>query len=152
MLFDSTKLNLFTLTNHNALSDRNRALVSGIESLSLSEEEFDHEAHVQLAWTYLRLHPAATAFKKCCQSIQGFATHLGATDKFHVTITLANFLLVANSMSNCDNTETWPAFKRRNTELFKNPMELIYHLYTHERLNSPEARTTALAPNAQFDM
>ncbi|NNF17625.1 MAG: hypothetical protein HKN70_12855 [Gammaproteobacteria bacterium] len=146
-LFDLDRLNRFALTNHNAVSDGNHALVNAMEQLTMEKGQFDHAAHVQLAWTYLRMHPPQQALGECSRTIKAFAEHVGVTDKYHATITLANFLSVAISMEEADNTEIWPAFVRRNTELLRHPMQAVYRLYTHECLESDEARQEFLDPD-----
>ena len=148
-IFDTVKLQRYHLTNHNAVGDRNLALVRNMESLTLDAGQFNHRAHVELAWTYLKLHPPQQALDECVSAIKKFATHHGAAGKYHATITLANFLIVANSMEEADNTETWPSFVRRNNDLLMHPMESVYKLYTHERLNSDEARTHFLEPDGK---
>src|SRR5471030_816022 len=56
---------------------------------TLPEEHFTHLGHLRLACLQLQRAPFDAAVQNTCAGIRRYATHLGATDKFHWTITQA---------------------------------------------------------------
>ncbi|WP_342118459.1 hypothetical protein [Pseudoduganella sp. OTU4001] len=66
-----------------------QAFVSSLENCTLPAEQFNHAGHVRLACLYLAQHPLDEAIARTCATIRAYATHLGAADKFHATVTIA---------------------------------------------------------------
>ncbi|HWE08644.1 MAG TPA: hypothetical protein VG325_04790 [Solirubrobacteraceae bacterium] len=50
---------------------------------------FGHREHLELAWTYLRLHPTEEAERVMVAAIRHIARRHGAEEKYHETITRA---------------------------------------------------------------
>ena len=65
------------------------------ERLVLNPECFNHEGHCRLAWIYLRRLPMDEAIQRACVNIKAFASSLGASDKFHFTMTQAFMCIIA---------------------------------------------------------
>lgn len=63
--------------------------VSSLEACTLPPEHFNHAGHVRLACHYLAQHSLEEAIGRTCAAIRSYATHLGAADKYHATITIA---------------------------------------------------------------
>ena len=65
------------------------AFVSSLENCTLPPEQFNHAGHLRLAWHYLAQHPLDEAIARTCATIRAYATHLGAAEKYHATVTVA---------------------------------------------------------------
>lgn len=63
--------------------------LSGLEACTLPSEHFNHAGHLRLACLYLARHPLDEAIERTCATIRAYATHLGAANKYHATITIA---------------------------------------------------------------
>jgi len=50
--------------------------------------EFSHQSHIRMAWLYLRADGWEKGQERIQREIQNFAAALGATRKYHQTITL----------------------------------------------------------------
>ena len=63
--------------------------VGRLEACTLPPEHFNLAGHVRLACHYLAQHSLEEAIVRTCATIRSYATHLGAADKYHATITVA---------------------------------------------------------------
>jgi len=63
--------------------------LSSFERCTLPQEHFNHAGQVRLAWLCLERLAFDDAEDRTCEGIRAYATHLGAADKFHRTITVA---------------------------------------------------------------
>ena len=63
--------------------------LSGLEACTLPPEHFNHAGHLRLACLYLARYPLDEAIARTCSTIRAYATHLGAANKFHTTMTVA---------------------------------------------------------------
>lgn len=59
---------------------------------------FTHEAHLRLAWVYLKKYGVQTAEQKISAQIQQFDQRHGKGDKFHKTLTVAAVKVVHHFM------------------------------------------------------
>ena len=50
---------------------------------------FTHEAHLRLAWIHIKHYGVVQAEKNIVQQLQRYVAHLGAQDKFNMTLTVA---------------------------------------------------------------
>jgi len=69
------------------------------ETCQLPNALFHHRDHLRLAWIYLRRYGSAEAGARISKSIQRYAAHHGATQKYNETVTLAWLQLVDNAVS-----------------------------------------------------
>lgn len=119
--------------------------IKEIEDLSLDPIHFDHRGHLRLCWLYLTQYDLPTASARVADGIRRYATHLGATDKFHATLTEGFVLLVASRM---DASETdWQQFLDNNPDLLEDAPALLARHYSEERLGCAEAHTQVLPPD-----
>jgi hypothetical protein len=127
-------------------------LVTAFENLSLDAESFAHRDHIRLAWIYLDRYPAHEALPRFANGLRKFATHLGAADKYHETITWAYFALINERMARGgDQPETrhlgWEEFSAANADLFEWPGGALARYYTPSTLDSDLARRVFLLPD-----
>jgi hypothetical protein len=116
------------------------------ETLSLSPSQFHHRDHVRLAWLYLRDHPMPVALEKFAMGLRRFATHYGASGKYHETITWALLTLIHERMEPNSGMD-WEAFEATNADLFEWPSPLLARYYTPEILASDLARSSFVMPD-----
>lgn len=109
----------------------------------LQAADFDHRAHVRVAWIVLERQPLDESIESICRGIQRFALHLGATTKFHRTISEALARIIASKLGHA----TWHDFVHAHPELISNVRELLAQYYSPELLGSDAARRGFFAPD-----
>ena len=85
------------------------------ESREAYPTRFDHEAHIYVAWLYLREYPRDQAIAAFDAALRRLTEKIGATSKYNAMITWLFLLLIAERMN---NGEDWAAFRARNSDLF----------------------------------
>lgn len=117
--------------------------VAAMEDLSFPAADFHHRDHVRLAWLYARDWPEDDG-RRCADTIRRYATHHGAPGKYHHTMTLAWFRVVAGLRSREPEAE-FDAFLEAHPELLDR--ELLARYYSADRLRSEQARAGWLEPD-----
>jgi hypothetical protein len=115
-----------------------------LESCRLAPAAFGHRGHVRLAWICCQIESLEAASARCAGLIRAFANSLGATTKFHQTLTTACVALVADSMR---PGEYWEEYVRRAPEILTDPRKALAWHYSTERLQSDLARERFVAPD-----
>jgi hypothetical protein len=118
-----------------------------LESCTLPESEFGHDAHVRAGYLYLRKSDFAGALHRIRRSIGAYATHHGKPDRYHETITVAYLALIQQCIFERGDGGGWAAFAQSNPELF-NP-ELLGQFYDRDVLYSKMARRVFLLPRSK---
>jgi hypothetical protein len=106
--------------------------VEEFEACRFPNELFHHEDHLRLAWIYLQKYGRAAAETRMCDSIRRYASSLGATRKYHHTMTIAWVRLLA---------AVGPS-----SELLRN-RDALLDFYSRDRLLSDEARAAWVEPD-----
>jgi hypothetical protein len=114
------------------------------ESLSLPPDEFSHEAHVQVAWSYLAEHPLLEVLRLFPANLKRFAANAGAANKYHATVTWAFLFAIADRIEECGERESWERFIERNRDLLQS--DFLGRYYTKEILDSDAARSRFILP------
>ena len=130
----------------NVLSDKE--FLEQFESLTLDEELFDHKGHIRLAWLYLNQYDLEKASSLVAKNIKAYAENLGATDKFHTTITIALVRIIQNRIS-YEKKISWEKFLLDNSDLIDNALSVLAQHYTSELLFSDKARISYLEPDVK---
>jgi hypothetical protein len=120
-----------------------REFVAAFEACTLPAELFDHREHVRLAWLYLREQPLLEALPRFIASLKRYAESLGASGKYHETITYAFMFLIHERMQ-CGAAETFDGFASANTDLLG---PILQRYYRGETLASDFARSTFVLPD-----
>jgi hypothetical protein len=123
-----------------------REFVAALESCTLPPDAFDHRAHVRLAWLYLAEQPLLEALPRFIASLKRYAGSLGASGKYHETITYAFIFLIHERMAERP-AETFDAFADANPDLFG---AILDQYYLAETLASPLARSVFVLPRSVF--
>jgi hypothetical protein len=127
------------------------AFLTAFRNATLPSKAFNHEAHLRLAWLHLQRSPVKKAIRDVQEQIQRYALSLGATDKYHCTLTVASMKLVQERSG---GTEIgFEEFRNRHPELLTEFKGLLLRHYSEARLFSPEARMHYLEPDLlPFDL
>lgn len=109
-------------------------LLAQVEACALDPSLFNHAAHVRLALACLHAAggDADAAAVRCCAAIRGYATHLGAADKFHWTVTEALVRLLAAG---------------KHDEVVRDARACVARHYSAAVLASSQARTRFVLPD-----
>ena len=121
-----------------------RDFAAAVEACTLPAAGFDHRQHVRLAWLYLTAEPLLEALTHFVTTLKRYATSLGATTKYHETITFAFLFLIHERMQRTPSS-TFDAFAAAHPDLFE---PILDRYYRPETLASELARTTFVMPDA----
>jgi hypothetical protein len=127
-------------------------LVQAFEDQSLPLEQWNHRAHVRVAFTYLRRHAFADALRRMRAGVKAFNLHHHVPDSptsgYHETTTVAFMTIIAATMQAYGNT-----YPTRDSEAFcdTHPHLLHKHIlrlfYSPERRMLPEAKHSFVEPD-----
>ena len=123
-----------------------REFVAAFESCTLPPEGFPHRAHVRLAWLYLRDGSLLVALTRFVEGLKRYAGSLGASAKYHETVTWAYMFLIHDRMAR-EEHDTFDDFAAANADLFNGVLEKYY---SKETLSSDLARRTFVMPDASL--
>ena len=123
-----------------------RELMARFADLSLPKQNFDHAAHVHLAWALLASSPLLTAMRTYRSQLQAFAAHHGATGLYNETITCFYLLLIRERMDSLGPGHDWPAFQAANPDLFSQLKPFLERWYPGGAAFAPEAKASFRLP------
>jgi hypothetical protein len=124
------------------------AFARAFENGAVTPAQFDHRAHVRVAWVYL--HEAASmdeALPRMRDAIRRFAAAAGAAQKYHETITVLWMRLLADVKARGASGELAEVL-RAHPALADKDLPLQY--YSRERLFSDEARAAWVEPDRRL--
>ena len=122
------------------------AFARAFEAGGVTPEQFDHAAHLRVAWVYLREAGSAdAALPRIREAIQRFAAAAGAAQKYHETITVVWMRLLeeagAGVLRPCELSE----LLRQRPELADKNLPLKF--YSRDHLFSDRAREAYVPPD-----
>ena len=118
------------------------------EAMQVAPANFDHAAHVRLAYVYLCRHPVDEAAAAMKRAILGYLNHLGVGEtKYHETMTRAWVMAVDFFMKKNGVCPSSADFMRRSPELLDSKIMLTH--YSAQTLFSAEARRQFVTPDIQ---
>jgi hypothetical protein len=131
-----------------AKGQSDEAFLAAVESATHPGEEFNHRAHVRLAWLCLREQRGLDAgLGRIRGLIRNYATALGAPGKYHETVTRAWAELVWSAARRTPEADTFEALVEAHPELLDS-RRLSSH-YTEALLHSPEAKAGWVPPDVR---
>ncbi len=132
------------MPSHQASED-DREFRSAFESCTVAPSEFNHQAHVRLAFIYLTDGDADSAVQKMRDALLNFLEHNGIPRaKFHETLTRAWVLAVQHFMNRSASTSA-SDFIAKNPELLDSKIMLTH--YSASVLFSADARASFVEPD-----
>lgn len=127
-------------------ADAGSELVAAFENATLDAGGFDHEAHIRVAWHYLRAMSLLDAIERFTAAIQRLTVKLGVSGKYHETITWFYLIKIAERLPSSPGDD-WPAFKAANADLFAWNPSLVERYYSASLLASDRARQQFVLPD-----
>jgi hypothetical protein len=122
------------------------ALCEAFEAGHLPPEQFDHRAHVRLAYAYLADHDSGAAVARMRSALRTFLRSHGiAPAKYHETLTQSWILAVRHFMARSSGSDSADAFIAEHPELLDSKIMLSH--YSASVLFSPEARASFVEPD-----
>jgi hypothetical protein len=119
--------------------------VEAFEAADIAADRFDHEAHVYIGWLYLERFTLLDAIGRFTSALKRLTIKLGATEKYHETISWFFMILIAERrQSACAGS--WADFRRQNEDLFRGS-ELLQRFYSSQCLRSSLAKETFVLPD-----
>lgn len=109
-------------------------------------EQFNHRAHVRLAYAYLVESDPEAAGARMRSALQAFLRHHGiAPEKYHETLTRAWILAVRHFMERSSGSASAEEFMAGNPEILDSKIMLTH--YSATVLFSAEARASFVDPD-----
>lgn len=132
------------MQSHQA-SNEDRQFRLAFEACTIAPSEFNHQAHVRLAYVYLTEGDADSAIQKMRGALLNFLQHNGIPrSKFHETLTRAWVLAVQHFMNRSASTSA-ADFIAKNPELLDSKIMLTH--YSASVLFSADARACFVEPD-----
>ena len=121
--------------------------IDAFEAATISAAAFDHEAHIYMAWLYLREYPPHEAIGRFTDALRRFTASLGVPGKYHETISWFFMLLIEERRSTQQNSD-WHAFHRSHADLFaRGENSVLNRHYSRDLLLSEHARKSFVLPD-----
>ena len=128
------------------VSDNDRQFAAAVQDCSISLDEFDHRAHLKLAYVYLTMHTPDEAVDLVRGALMGLLEHNNIdTTKYHETITRAWVLAVFHFMNKSVASVSADTFIDQHPQML-NAKIMMSH-YSPETLFSEDARLSFLEPD-----
>lgn len=118
--------------------------IEQFEAGAIDADRFDHEAHVYVAWLFLREFEPAEAIARYDAALRRLTVKLGVPGKYHATITWL-FLLLISERARDD--ESWALFRSRNENLICSSRSTLQRYYSDTLLLSDAARERFVLPD-----
>jgi hypothetical protein len=135
------------MTAH-ALSEDDRRFRSAFETGGVAPADFDHRAHVRLAYAYLVENDDETATARMRDALHGFLRRNGIDPaKYHETMTRAWILAVRHFMARSSPAASAGAFIDANPVLLDTKIMLTH--YSAGLLFSDAARARFVSPDRE---
>ena len=128
------------------ISDEDREFKEQFETCKLPASEFNHRAHLRLAYIYLTGNNDEIAYRLMRDSLHGFLEYNDVDlSKFHETITRAWILAVRHFMEKGSGAESANSFIDNNPAMLDKDIMMTH--YSAEVLFSNEARESFVDPD-----
>jgi len=129
---------------HKNLPDED--FLSSLQSGDLNPKIFNHEAHLRLAYILSKKFDKDTSIEKVMHCIHGYVNHLGAQDKYHMTLTIAAVKIVHHFMEKSASTN-FNTFIKEYPQLNDDFKRLLFTHYSKKAIESPEAKLKYIKPD-----
>ena len=117
-----------------------------MESCEFLASEFNHRAHLRLAYIYLSKTNTEKSSDLMRDTLNRFLIYNGVDlSKYHATLTKAWILAVHHFMNKTGDSSSADEFINKNTEMLDTKIMMTH--YSAEVLFSDEARAAFLQPN-----
>ncbi len=118
---------------------------SQFSTCELAPELFSHEAHIRLAWIHITRYGIDQAISNIQSQLKAYTRHVGAEDKYNVTVTVAACRAVYHFILKSDAT-IFHEFIEENERLLTQFKQLMEAHYTTNIFESTQAKEVYLEP------
>lgn len=115
-------------------------------SATLDSTIFTHEAHLRLAWIHLVNYGEEKAIENITQQLQAYVLHLGASDKYNHTLTVAAIKAVKHFMQK-EPITSFSEFISKHSRLKTNFKDLIAQHYGFDIFQLARAKEVYMEPD-----
>jgi hypothetical protein len=126
-----------------------QTLLAAFENCSLPRELWTHQAHVRVAYQYLRAHPYDEALARMRAGVQRYNAANNVPDEphrgYHETLTQAWLAVIASTMRHHGVGKDSLDFCKQQPHLLQKTLLRLY--YSRRRIMSPEAKRTFVEPD-----
>jgi hypothetical protein len=120
--------------------------IAAFEAGDISADDFTHEAHLFIGWSYLQQTDLQTGILRFTRALKRLTKKLGVPGKYHETIS-SFFMIILGERQRSSPPGSWPQFKDQNPDLFDGAKDVLSRYYTKGRLESDLAREQFLLPD-----
>lgn len=124
------------------------SLVERFKKQQVEASEFNHLAHLKVAWSYIHEYSSVEARERFHSDIIKLTQVLGAEEKYHRTLTdfFIDYLYQIKwyLSSKLPSDQSWLLVERNCSLLIDNAKKLVSFYYSEARINSDEARSRYL--------
>lgn len=125
------------------------SLLAGFEDCTLPEAQWNHQAHIRVAYLYLRNHPFDEAFERMRSNLQRYNAARNVPNEphrgYHETLTIAWLTVVAAVMKHHGLGKDSLDFCAQQPYLLNRSLLRLY--YTRRTIMSPEAKRLFIEPD-----
>jgi len=122
------------------------AFLEAFLTCQLPSAAFNHRNHLRVTWIHLQRYPLEEAIERTCAGIAQYATHLGASGRYHRTMTEALIRLMAHAGAS-NPLDSFEAFLAQAPGFTGDCRALVAEHYSPELLARSEARCSFLSPD-----
>jgi hypothetical protein len=131
------------MNTHYNLSDEDFEIQ--FENASLNPQLFNHEAHLRLAWIYIKKYGVEKAIHRLTSQLKNYVTTLGAEEKYNHTLTIAAVRAVHHFILRT-MADNFQEFIEKAPRLKTDFRELIRSHYATDIFTSVKAKREFLKP------
>jgi len=131
------------------ISEEDQKFKYQAESCEFPVSEFDHRAHIRLAYVYLAGNSTDVSVQLMRNTLTSLLKHAGVdpSQKYHETLTEAWILAVHHFMNGTECAESADEFIDKNTVILDSKIMMTH--YSGEVLFSEQARKSFIEPNLE---
>lgn len=132
------------MKTHYDLSDTQ--LEQAFEEATLAPQLFSHEAHLRLAWIYIKNYGIDTAITNINTQIKNYTRVLNIEDKYNETVTVAAVKAVYHFMQKA-TSENFKNFMTEFPRLKTGFKDLLSQHYGFDVFTAEEAKSSFIQPD-----
>ena len=132
------------MTSHYTLSDFE--FENKFKNTTLDSQLFNHEAHLRLAWIYIKNYGIDKAIYNLATQLINYISFLGAKDKYNETVTIASIKVVYHFILK-SKSDNFKDFIKEFPRLNYNFKDVLVQHYNIDIINSEIAKSSFLEPD-----
>jgi len=132
------------MQSHSQFSDKE--FLNAFKDCKFDPAKFTHEAHLRLAYINIDTYGIKKAEKEIQFQIENYVSHIGASDKYNATLTVAALKTVNHFMKK-SQSDNFQDFVDEFPRLKNNFRDLLFQHYSFDIFNSKKAKEKYLEPD-----